>query len=50
LLNSKGDYSVDFGVTYMVHPKVQLDVAADLNLQQPDKYYAVSAGVAWQIN
>ncbi|MCR4812898.1 MAG: transporter [Bacteroidales bacterium] len=34
----------------MVHRKVQLDVAANLNLQQPSKYYAVSAGVAWQIN
>lgn len=50
LLNSHGEYSIDFGVTYMVHRKVQLDVAANLNLQQQAKYYAVSAGVAWQIN
>lgn len=50
LLNSYGEYSIDFGVAYMVHRKVQLDVAANLNLQKPSKYYAVSAGVAWQIN
>ena len=50
LLNSKGEYSIDFGATWMVHPKVQLDVAANLNLQRPSQYYSVSGGVAWLIN
>ena len=50
LLNSHGVYSIDFGLSYMVHPKVQIDMAAILNLQRPAQQHAISAGVAWQIN
>ena len=50
LLDSRGEFSVDFGVTYMLLSKLQLDMAANINLQRPDKLYELSAGVAWQIN
>ena len=29
---------------------VQLDVAADINLKNPSKFWSVSCGLAWQIN
>lgn len=43
-------YAVDFGVNYMVGERVQLDLAANLNLCNPAQAWAVSFGVAWQIN
>lgn len=38
-------YGVDFGFNYMVGERVQLDVAANV-----DVCWAVSMGVVWQIN
>jgi hypothetical protein len=43
-------YCADFGFNYMVGERVQLDLAADLNLCNPKNCWAVSFGVAWQIN
>jgi hypothetical protein len=43
-------YLVDFGFNYMVAPRLQLDVAANLDLCNPSECWAVSFGVAWQIN
>jgi hypothetical protein len=43
-------YCADFGFNYMVGERVQLDLAADLNLCDPKNCWAVSFGVAWQIN
>ena len=43
-------YCADLGLNYMVAPKVQVDVAADLDLCNPAQNWAVSLGVAWQIN
>ena len=43
-------YGVDFGLNYMVHERVQLDVAANLDVCHPAQCWAVSCGVAWQIN
>lgn len=43
-------YCADFGFNYMVARKVQVDVAANLNLCNPAQCWAVSFGVAWQIN
>ena len=43
-------YCADFGLNYMVARKVQIDVAANLDLRNPAQCWAVSFGVAWQIN
>ena len=43
-------YGVDFGFNYMVGERVQLDVAANLDICNPKQCWAVSFGVAWQIN
>ena len=43
-------YCADFGFNYMVARKVQLDLAANLDLCNPANCWAVSFGVAWQIN
>lgn len=43
-------YCVDFGLNYMVGERVQLDVAANLDVCAPKQCWAVSFGVAWQIN
>ncbi|MCQ2208173.1 MAG: transporter [Paludibacteraceae bacterium] len=47
---SKPVWLTEFGVSYQVAPRVQLDLAGDLNLKEPGKNYAVSFGVAWLIN
>ena len=43
-------FCADFGFNYMVARKVQLDVAANLDLCNSANSWAVSFGVAWQIN
>ena len=43
-------YAIDFGLNYMVGKRVQLDLAANLDLNHPGQAWAVSFGVAWQIN
>ena len=43
-------FCADFGLNYMSARKVQLDVAANIDLCNPAKCWAVSFGVAWQIN
>ena len=43
-------YCADFGLNYMAGERVQLDVAANLDVCNPKQCWAVSLGVAWQIN
>lgn len=43
-------YAMDFGLNWMVGRKVQLDIAANIDLTDPSKCWSVSCGVAWQIN
>ncbi len=43
-------YAVDFGFNLMVARRVQLDIAANLDVCNPKQSWAVSFGVAWQIN
>ena len=50
LAKESNAYCADFGLSYMVARKVQVDVAADLGLCNPEQSWAVSLGVAWQIN
>lgn len=43
-------YAVDLGFNWMVGRKVQLDLAANLDILNPAQCWSVSCGVAWQIN
>ena len=43
-------YCADFGLNYMAGERVQLDVAANLDVCNPKQCWAVSLGVAWQLN
>jgi len=42
--------NLDFGFNWTVHPKVQLDMYAGFNCQDPKAYSMVGLGVAWRIN
>lgn len=43
-------YCMDFGLNWQVSRKVQLDIAANMDLTNPSHCWAISCGVAWQIN
>lgn len=43
-------YCMDFGLNWQVARKVQLDLAANMDLRNPAQCWAISCGVAWQIN
>ncbi len=43
-------YMTQFGFTWLVSRRVQLDLAADLDFQKLGKFYTISGGVAWLIN
>ena len=43
-------YMTEFGLTWMVTRRLQLDLECDLDFQQFGKYYALGGGVAWMIN
>lgn len=43
-------YAMDFGLNWMAGRKVQLDIAANIDLTTPSKCWSISCGVAWQIN
>ena len=43
-------YCMDFGLNWQVSRKVQLDVAANMDLTNPSQCWTISCGVAWQIN
>ena len=43
-------YLTEFGFSWLVSRRVQLDIAGDLDFQHLKEFYAVSCGVAWLIN
>lgn len=43
-------YLTEFGFSWLVSRRVQLDIAADLDFKHLKDFYAVSCGVAWLIN
>jgi hypothetical protein len=43
-------YAMDFGLNWMVGRKVQLDLAANMDLKNPAQCWSISCGIAWQIN
>ena len=44
------DTNLDFGFNYIVHPRVQLDLYASFNCQNPKLYSNLGFGIAWLIN
>jgi hypothetical protein len=48
--HTEADWNIDAGFTYMPHNRVQLDVYASINCQDPAMYSNVGLGVAWLIN
>ncbi len=49
-LNTTNQYMTEFGGTYMVSSRVQIDAYIDMNLQHMDKYVNIGIGVVWRIN
>jgi hypothetical protein len=47
---TEAEWNLDAGFTYMPHRRVQLDVYASINCQDPANYSNVGLGVAWLIN
>ena len=43
-------YMTEFGLTWMVSRRLQLDIECDLDFKNLGKYYAIGGGVAWMIN
>ena len=43
-------YAMDFSLNWQVNRKVQLDIAANIDLGNPAQSWAISCGVAWQMN
>lgn len=43
------DCWTELGAAYQLSPRLQLDIATDLNLQHLSKYCSLSLGVSWQI-
>lgn len=48
--DTEAECDLDFGLSYVVHPKVQLDLYAGFNCQDPRTMSFVGLGVAWMIN
>ena len=40
---------VELGAAYMLTPRLQLDLATDLSLNYPKRYFNLMVGIAWQI-
>lgn len=49
-LDTTNQYMTEFGGTYMVSSRVQIDTYIDMNLQHMDKYVNIGLGVVWRIN
>ncbi|MBO7570741.1 MAG: transporter [Bacteroidales bacterium] len=48
--NTDVECDLDFGLTYTVHPRVQLDLYGMFNCQNPKSFNGIGFGVAWLIN
>ena len=48
--NTKVECNLDFGFSYTVHPRVQLDLYSAFNCQDPKSFNCIGLGVAWLIN
>ena len=43
------DNWVELGAAYQLTPRLQLDLATDINLNEPKSFWNLNVGVAWQI-
>lgn len=48
--NTEVECNLDFGFTYTVHPRVQLDLYGMFNCQNPKSFNGIGLGIAWLIN
>lgn len=48
--NTEVECNLDFGFSYAVHPRVQLDLYGMFNCQNPKAFNGIGLGVAWLIN
>jgi len=48
--NTVAECNLDFGFSYTVHPRVQLDLYGMFNCQDPRSFNGLGLGVAWLIN
>lgn len=46
----ENEYMTEFGFTWLVSRRVQLDIEGDFDLKNLGKYYSVGCGVSWMIN
>ena len=47
--NTEAECNLDFGITCLVHPRVQLDLYGMFNCQDPRNFNGIGLGVAWLI-
>lgn len=48
--DDNNSYFTELGFSWIVSRKVQVDLAGDIRYNEFDKFFAISAGVAWLIN
>lgn len=48
--NTEAECNLDFGFSYQVHPRVQLDIYGAFNCQDPKSFACIGLGVAWMIH
>lgn len=48
--NTEAEFGIDLGLTYSVHPRVQLDVYGMFNCPEPRMFNGLGLGVAWLVN
>ncbi len=48
--NTMAECNMDFGFSYSVHPRVQLDLYGAFNCQDPRNFNCLGLGVTWLIN
>ena len=50
LHSEENQFMTEFGLTWLVSRRVQLDIEADLDLKNLGNHFAIGCGVAWLIN
>lgn len=46
----ENEYMTEFGFTWLVSRRVQLDIEGDLDLKNIGKHYSLGCGISWMIN
>lgn len=48
--NNDVECNIDFGLTYTIHPRVQIDLYGMFNCRNPNAFNGIGFGIAWLIN